>query len=140
MNSPLHLWLIPLLPFLGFLVNGLLGRRLPRSVVTAVGLLAPLAAFGVVIHCAVDAFGIGTDAIALPYTQSFGTWLNVGTLQVDLSFVLDQLSLVMLLVVTGVGFLIHIYSVGYMAHDKGYARFFSYMNLFLFFMTTLVLA
>jgi NADH-quinone oxidoreductase subunit L len=140
MNGSLHLWLIPLLPFLGFLVNGLLGRRLPRSVVTAVGLLAPLASFGVVIHCAVDAFGTGTDAIALPLVQTFGTWLNVGTLHIDFSFVLDQLSLVMLLVVTGVGFLIHIYSVGYMAHDKGYARFFSYLNLFLFFMTILVLA
>ena len=70
------------------------------------------------LHCAVDAFGIGTDAIALPYTQSFGTWINVGTLHVDFSFVLDQLSLVMLLVVTGVGFLIHIYSVGYMAHER----------------------
>jgi NADH-quinone oxidoreductase subunit L len=140
MNSPLHLWLIPLLPFLGFLVNGVFGRRLPRSVVTAVALLAPLAAFGVVVHCAVDTFSPGASSIALPYAQTFGTWLNVGTLHVDFSFVLDQLSLIMLLVVTGVGFLIHIYSVGYMAHDEGYARYFSYLNLFLFFMTTLVLA
>jgi NADH-quinone oxidoreductase subunit L len=140
MNSPLNLWLIPLLPFFGFLVNGVLGRRLPRSVVTAVALLAPLAAFGVVVHCAVDAFGIGTDAIALPFVQTFGTWLNVGTLYIDFSFVLDQLSLVMLLVITGVGFLIHVYSVGYMAHEDGYWRYFSYLNLFLFFMTTLVLA
>jgi NADH-quinone oxidoreductase subunit L len=140
MNSPLHLWLIPLLPFLGFLVNGVFGRRLPRSVVTAVALLAPLAAFGVVVHCAVDTFSPGAYAIALPYAQTFGTWLNIGTLHVDFSFVLDQLSLVMLLVITGVGFLIHIYSVGYMAHDEGYARYFSYLNLFLFFMTTLVLA
>ena len=67
-------------------------------------------------------------------------WINAGTLHIDFSFVLDQLSLVMLLVVTGVGFLIHIYSVGYMAHEEGYARYFSYLNLFLFFMTVLVLA
>ena len=67
-------------------------------------------------------------------------WIAAGTLHVDFSFVLDQLSLVMLLVVTGVGFLIHIYSVGYMADDEGYARYFSYLNLFLFFMTVLVLA
>jgi NADH-quinone oxidoreductase subunit L len=140
MNAPLHLWLIPLLPFAGFLVNGLFGRRLPRRVVTAVALLAPLAAFGVVIHCAVDAFGIGTPAVSLPYGQSLGQWINIGTLHIDFSFVLDQLSLIMLLVITGVGFLIHIYSVGYMAHDEGYARYFSYLNLFLFFMTTLVLA
>jgi NADH-quinone oxidoreductase subunit L len=140
MNAPLHLWLIPLLPFLGFLVNGLFGRRLRRPVVTAVALLAPLAAFGVVIHCAVDVFGIRTPAIPLPYVQTLGQWINVGTVQIDFSFVLDQLSLVMLLVITGVGFLIHIYSVGYMAGDEGYARYFSYLNLFLFFMTTLVLA
>jgi len=140
MNAPLHLWLIPLLPFLGFLVNGLLGRRLPRPVVTGVALLAPLAAFGVVIHCAVDAFGIATSPVALPYAQTFGHWINISTLHIDFSLVLDQLSLVMLLVVTGVGFLIHIYSVGYMAHDESYARYFSYLNLFLFFMTTLVLA
>jgi NADH-quinone oxidoreductase subunit L len=140
MNGPLHLWLIPLLPFLGFLVNGLFGRGLPKRVVTAIALLAPLAAFGVVIHCAVDAFGIGTPAVALPYTQTYGQWLNLGALHVDFSFVLDELSLVMLLVVTGVGFLIHIYSVGYMKEDGGYARYFSYLNLFLFFMTTLVLA
>ena len=140
MNGPLHLWLIPLLPFLGFLVNGLFGRGLPKRVVTAIALLAPLAAFGVVIHCAVDAFGIGTPAVALPYTQTYGQWLNIGALHVDFSFVLDELSLVMLLVVTGVGFLIHIYSVGYMKEDGGYARYFSYLNLFLFFMTTLVLA
>jgi NADH-quinone oxidoreductase subunit L len=140
MNAPPHLWLIPLLPFLGFLVNGLFGRRLPQSAVTAVALLAPLAAFGVVVHCAVDAFGIGTPAISLPFVQTLGSWISVGTLHIDFSFVLDQLSLVMLLVVTGVGFLIHIYSVGYMAHEEGYWRYFSYLNLFLFFMTVLVLA
>jgi len=140
MNGSLHLWLIPLLPLLGFLVNGLFGRGLPRRVVTAIALLAPLAAFGVVVHSAVDAFGIGTPAVALPYAQTFGHWLNIGTLHIDFSFVLDQLSLVMLLVVTGVGFLIHIYSVGYMSDDEGYARYFSYLNLFLFFMTVLVLA
>jgi NADH-quinone oxidoreductase subunit L len=67
-------------------------------------------------------------------------WINAGLLHVDFSFVLDQLSLVMLLVVTGVGFLIHLYSVGYMGDDEGYARYFSYLNLFLFFMTVLVLA
>jgi NADH-quinone oxidoreductase subunit L len=140
MNVPLHLWLIPLLPFAGFLVNGLFGRRLPQRVVTAVGLLAPLAAFGVVIHCAVDALGIGTPAVSLPYGQPLAQWINFGTLHVDFSFVLDQLSLIMLIVITGVGFLIHVYSVGYMAHDEGYSRYFSYLNLFLFFMTTLVLA
>ena len=137
MNASLHLWLIPLLPFAGFLFNGILGRRLPKALVTAVALLAPLAALSVVLN-AVSASARG---LALPYTETCPMgWINAGTLHVDFSFVLDQLSLVMLLVVTGVGFLIHIYSVGYMQDDEGYARFFSYMNLFMFFMTVLVLA
>ena len=76
----------------------------------------------------------------LPLVQHYGSWISVGSLHVDFSFVLDQLSLTMLLIVTGVGFLIHVYSVGYMHGDKGYWRYFAYMNLFLFFMTLLVLA
>jgi NADH-quinone oxidoreductase subunit L len=147
MNGSLHLWLIPLLPFAGFLVNGLLGRRLPKWLVTTVALLAPLAAFGIVLNAARVLFGIGPVSglfgsfDSLPYVETCGrSWINIGTLHVDFSFVLDQLSLVMLLVVTGVGFLIHIYSVGYMGDEEGYARYFSYLNLFLFFMTLLVLA
>ncbi|MGD0891377.1 MAG: NADH-quinone oxidoreductase subunit L [Terracidiphilus sp.] len=143
MNGSLHLWLIPLLPFAGFLINGLLGRHLPKPLVTTVALLAPLAAFGVVLNAGFLNYvhvnpGFGDPS---PYIETcpFG-WLNVGALHIDFSFVLDQLSMVMLLVVTGVGFLIHIYSVGYMKEDEGYARYFSYLNLFLFFMTTLVLA
>jgi NADH-quinone oxidoreductase subunit L len=76
----------------------------------------------------------------MPYSENFGHWINLGALHIDFSFVLDQLSLVMLLVITGVGFLIHIYSVGYMHDEPGYARYFSFLNLFLFFMTVLVLA
>jgi len=142
MNGFLHLWLIPLLPFAGFLINGLLGRRLPKPVVTTVALLAPLASFAIVAVAALNFFWhVGTFASVLPFTETFPiAWISVGTLHIDFSLVLDQLSLVMLLVITGVGFLIHIYSLGYMAHDKGYARYFSYLNLFLFFMTTLVLA
>ncbi|MGA2534515.1 MAG: NADH-quinone oxidoreductase subunit L [Terracidiphilus sp.] len=140
MNASLHLWLIPLLPFAGFLLNGLLGRRLPKAAVSAIALLAPLASFAVVLNAASGLLGVENAANSLPHVENFGNWLNVGTLQVDFSFVLDQLSLVMLLVVTGVGFLIHIYSVGYMAHEEGYWRYFSYLNLFLFFMTVLVLA
>jgi NADH-quinone oxidoreductase subunit L len=137
MNAYLHLWLIPLLPFAGFVLNGTLGRRLPKNLVTTIALLAPLAALGVVLNAAVAS----SAGLALPYTETcpFG-WIYAGTLHVDFSFVLDQLSLVMLLVVTGVGFLIHIYSVGYMGDEEGYWRYFSYLNLFLFFMTVLVLA
>ena len=133
--------MIPLLPFAGFLLNGILGSRLPKWLVTTIALLAPLAAFGVVLNAARGIFGIGAPLSSLPYIESCPIgWINVGALHIDFSFVLDQLSLVMLLVVTGVGFLIHIYSVGYMAHEEGYARYFSFLNLFLFFMTVLVLA
>ena len=141
MNVNIHLWLIPLLPFAGFLLNGILGSRLPKWLVTTIALLTPLVSFGVVLNAARFVFGIGGAASSLPYIETCPIpWINAGTLHIDFSFVLDQLSLVMLLVVTGVGFLIHIYSVGYMAHEEGYARYFAYLNLFLFFMTVLVLA
>ena len=149
MNQSLHLWLIPLLPFAGFLLNGILGPRMPKWLVSAIGLLAPLLSFALVLNAyaltsisAASCAGCGpATAVVLPYVETCPhPWLAIGSLHVDFSFVLDQLSLVMLLVVTGVGFLIHIYSVGYMAHEEGYARYFSFLNLFLFFMTVLVLA
>ena len=152
MNAPSYFWIIPLLPFAGFLINGILGHRLPKSLVTTVALLAPLASFAVVlgeaawvyifthIQCAPGCPACGPCSIFHPAVESLGPWINAGILHIDFSFVLDQLSMVMLLVVTGVGFLIHVYSVGYMGDDKGYARYFSYLNLFLFFMTVLVLA
>ncbi len=99
-----------------------------------------MASFGLVVNAARSITGFGSG-VPLPAVETFPfSWISVGTLHIDFSFVLDQLSLVMLLVVTGVGFLIHLYSVGYMHDDPGYARYFSYLNLFLFFMTTLVLA
>ena len=141
MNVHLHLWLIPLLPFAGFLLNGILGTRLPKWLVTLIGLATPLVSFGIVLNVARSFFGVGPALASLPYIETWPfPWLAIGTLHVDFSFVLDQLSLVMLLVVTGVGLLIHIYSVAYMHDDRGYARYFSYLNLFLFFMTLLVLA
>ncbi len=146
-----HLWYIPLLPFAGFLINGILCRRLPKWLVTIVALLAPLAAFGVVLYAAAltlvpvsercSGCGPITYSIAMPWIETCPLpWINIAALHVNFSFVLDQLSMVMLLIVTGVGFLIHVYSVGYMGDDEGYARYFSYLNLFLFFMTVLVLA
>ena len=134
----LSLWLIPLLPLAGFLVNGLVGSRLPKALVTTVALAAPLAAFLVVVRAAL---AVANHSVALPYSESCPIgWINAGPIHIDFTFALDQLSLIMLLVVTGVGFLIHIYSAGYMAHEDGYWRYFAYLNLFLFFMTVLVLA
>jgi NADH-quinone oxidoreductase subunit L len=136
----LYLYLIPLLPFAGFLVNGLLGKRLPKALVSTVALAFPLAAFGIVLRAAMLTWP-GHSSIALPYIEKFGgSWISAGSFHLDFTFALDQLTLIMLLVITGVGFLIHIYSVGYMAHEEGYWRYFAYLNLFLFFMTILVLA
>src|ERR1700749_5237223 len=135
MTSSLHLWLIPLVPFAGFLVNGLLGRRFPKALVTTIALIATLIPFLQVANIALHFSGM-----TLPYTENVGTWIAAGGFHADFAFALDQLTLVMLLVVTGVGFLIHVYSVGYMAHEEGYWRFFAYLNLFMFFMLTLVLA
>ena len=151
MNAALYLWLVPLMPFVGFLLNGILGSRLPRWLVTAIGILAPLASFVVVLNALASTMlvaaqtcptcGPAVHSVDFPYVETFShPWISLGALHVDFSFVLDQLSLVMLLVITGVGLLIHIYSVGYMAHEEGYARYFSFLNLFLFFMTILVLA
>jgi len=148
MNVHLYLWLIPLLPFAGFLLNGILGSRLPKWLVSAIALLAPAGAFGVVLFSLDRAYNVvfatqkghPVPANNFPIVEHLASWIQVGTLHIDFTFVLDQLSLVMLLVITGVGFLIHIYSVGYMAHEEGYARYFAYLNLFLFFMTVLVLA
>ncbi|MDE3062045.1 MAG: NADH-quinone oxidoreductase subunit L, partial [Acidobacteriota bacterium] len=126
-----------LLPFAGFLLNGIVGRKLSKGLVSAIALLAPLGSLAVVLNAVVA----GTSGLSLPYSETCPVgWIHAGALNIDFSVVFDQLSLVMLLVVTGVGFLIHVYSVGYMAHEDGYWRFFSYLNLFMFFMTVLVLA
>jgi NADH-quinone oxidoreductase subunit L len=137
MNGSPNLFLVPLLPFAGFLLNGLLGRRLPKGLVSTIALAAPAASFALVLRAYFTSF----SGLTLPCTQSLPfSWIQAGSLHIDFTFTLDHLSLIMLLIVTGVGFLIHVYSVGYMAHEEGYYRFFCYMNLFLFFMTTLVLA
>jgi len=138
MTAHLHLWLIPLLPFAGFLVNGLLGKRLPKALVSAVALGFPLASLAVVVRASVLFLSLKPQPIA--WAVTYASWINAGPLHVDFTFLLDQLTVLMLLIVTGVGFLIHVYSVGYMAHEDGYWRYFSYLNLFLFFMTVLVLA
>jgi NADH-quinone oxidoreductase subunit L len=138
MGQHLHLWLIPLLPLAGFLVNGLLGSRLPKWLVSAVALAFPLASFLMVLRTA--QIFLTYKPSPVPWLIRYGSWISAGRLNIDFTLYLDQLTLVMLLVITGVGFLIHIYSVGYMAHEEGYWRYFSYLNLFLFFMTVLVLA
>ena len=130
-----YLWLVPLLPLAGAALNGFFGRGLSKKAVSAVALVFCGAAFAMAL-----ALAAGFSSASAPYSCDFAHWIRSGNFQVNFSFYLDQLSLVMLLVVTGVGFLIHIYSVGYMWDDDGYYRFMSYLNLFMFFMLTLVLA
>jgi NADH-quinone oxidoreductase subunit L len=135
MTPHLNLWLIPILPLAGAAINGIFGRKSSRQAVSTVGLVFSGAAFAMALWVAVQ-----FSSLALPYHEFFAHWIRSGSFSADFAFYLDQLSLVMLLVVTGVGFLIHIYSVGYMWDDPSYYRFFSYLNLFMFFMLTLVLA
>ncbi|HXP46968.1 MAG TPA: NADH-quinone oxidoreductase subunit L [Terriglobales bacterium] len=138
MKPHLHLWLIPLLPLVGAAINGLLGRRFPKRAVAWVGNVF------VGASCAmawwVFARFLSLPHEMLPYVRDYATWIRAGDFSVSYGVYLDQLSMVMVLAVTSVGFLIHIYSIGYMAHEGGYYRFFAYLNLFMFFMLTLVLA
>jgi NADH-quinone oxidoreductase subunit L len=133
---PSLLWLIPLLPFTGFVLNGTIGRRLPRPAVTAIALL--FTALPAAIVAWLWTTMLGTGQIAM--TATLGPWIQITGLTVDFTFAVDHLTLIMLAVVTGVGFLIHVYSAGYMAHEEGYWRYFAYLNLFMFFMSVLVLA
>ncbi|MGA8868478.1 MAG: NADH-quinone oxidoreductase subunit L [Candidatus Sulfotelmatobacter sp.] len=135
MNPTLNLWLIPVLPLAGAAINGFLGKKSSRQAVSTVALFFCGASFVLALWVAYR-----FSSLALPHQEFLAHWIRSGSFNADFAFYLDQLSLVMLLVVTGVGFLIHIYSVGYMWDDPGYYRFFSYLNLFMFFMLTLVLA
>jgi NADH-quinone oxidoreductase subunit L len=135
MTDSLHLWLIPVLPLVGTAINGLFGRRFARQTVAAVALTFCGLAFALALYVAAR-----FSSLDLPHTEVLAHWIRSGQFMVNFEFYLDQLTLVMLLVVTGVGFLIHIYSVGYMWEEGGFYRFFAYLNLFMFFMLTLVLA
>jgi NADH-quinone oxidoreductase subunit L len=137
MTPACYLWLIPLLPFVGFLINGTLGRKLPRAAVTAVALF--FTAIPAVIVAWLWSVMTATNAPEAIHAVS-GPWIAISGFQVNFDFTVDHLTLIMLGVVTGVGFLIHLYSAGYMAHEEGYWRFFAYLNLFMFFMSVLVLA
>ncbi|HUO35036.1 MAG TPA: NADH-quinone oxidoreductase subunit L [Candidatus Acidoferrum sp.] len=131
------LWIILALPLLGAAVNGLLGKNWPKSAVNSVGIGSVALSFLSVLE-AVREFSQLTPS-QIPFVRDYFSWIAAGPFRVDFSLQIDQLTVVMLLVVTGVGLLVHIYSVGYMAHEGGYYRFFSYLNLFVFFMLTLVL-
>jgi NADH-quinone oxidoreductase subunit L len=131
-----NLWIIPLLPLLGSAINGLFGAKWSKAIVNGVA----LGSTGISFLCAVEAVREFLAGGSQPFRKEFFDWIVAGNFRAGFDLQLDQLTVVMLLVVTGVGFLIHIYSTGYMAHEGGYYRFFSYLNLFMFFMLILVLA
>jgi NADH-quinone oxidoreductase subunit L len=137
----MQLWLIPLLPLAGFLINGLFGRKASKTVINAVAAGSVLLSFLWVLKTlgALGVFG-GGDPLETAYVEHYYTWIQSGFLNIGVDFSIDRLTAVMLLIVTGVGFLIHVYAIGYMAHEGGYYRFFAYLNLFMFFMLVLVLA
>jgi NADH-quinone oxidoreductase subunit L len=142
-----YLFLVPLFPLLGFLINGLLAlslknradEKIPgKSLVSWIGCTSVGLSFltSLIIFFKLLALPVGervVQKIAFP-------WIISGSFHIDIGFLLDPLSCIMILVVSGVGFFIHVYSTGYMAEDKGYARYFSYLNLFTFFMLMLVLS
>lgn len=133
------IWLVPLLPLIGFLINGLGQKSLPKSLIGIIGSGVVLASF--LISC-----GLFSDVYAARnageeaafYFKAFD-WISVGNFELTFSFLLDPLSAIMLLIVTGIGFLIHLYSYSYMHSDAGFGKFFAYLNLFIFFMLLLVL-
>src|SRR5205814_1468787 len=132
------LWVVPALPLLGFLVNGALALRRPaaKTAVSLVGVGVLVLACAAAVAAVTGFAGLHPAA---PLVLRYWEWMPVGELRLDFALQLDQLSAVMLLVVTGVGALIHLFSVGYMREDAGYARYFAYLNLFVFFMLVLVL-
>ncbi|KAB7729120.1 NADH-quinone oxidoreductase subunit L [Rudanella paleaurantiibacter] len=135
MQAELLCILIPLLPLLGFVANGLGFRRVPASLVGPLAVAGPVLSFLAVLSLFSN-FRAGGNQ---PFKALLFDWISVADLHINFSFQIDQLSLIMLLVVTGVGSLIHLYSIGYMKHDEGYGKFMAFLNLFLFFMLLLVM-
>ncbi|MGC9518473.1 MAG: NADH-quinone oxidoreductase subunit L [Desulfuromonadaceae bacterium] len=131
-----NLWLIPFFPLLGFLINGLLGRKIKNEkVIGTIGTLAVFASF--ILSCMYFMRLLGDEVKT--HETIVASWINMGPLNIDWGFLLDPLSALMILNVTGLSTLIHLYSIGYMHGEDGYPRFFAYMNLFTFAMLMLVL-
>jgi NADH-quinone oxidoreductase subunit L len=133
------IYLTVVLPLVGFLINGIFGTKIKNEkLIGAIG-------SGVIGISFLISLGAFFETLGLPVDQrqkivTLFSWLTVGNLNVSFAYQVDQLSLVMSLIVTGVGFLIHVYSIGYMHGDKSFWRFFAYLNLFIFAMMNLILA
>src|SRR5436309_1445534 len=132
------LWLIPILPLLGAALNGVFGKRLSKTLITSIAVGCVALSFLVAVREFLTMLSLPESQ--LPILTDYFTWIQAGRFQAQFGFMLDHLSGLMILIVTGVGFLIHVYSAGYMAREEGFYRYFAYLNLFVFFMLTLVLA
>ena len=128
------LYIVILLPLLGFVINGLFGNFLPKIVV---GSWATVVVFLAFLQSLKLFLGMTNDTS--PQIFKVFEWFHIHHLAVDFSFQLDQLSIIMIMIITGIGTLIHLYSIGYMENDEGFYKFFAYLNLFIFFMLLLVL-
>jgi NADH-quinone oxidoreductase subunit L len=129
-----YIWLIPVLPLAGFIINGVGRNTLSKGIIALLGCLLVLISFGISVSLFLEVKSTGA-----PINVTLFQWFAVGDLKLPFAFLVDQLSAIMLLIITGVGFLIHLYSVGYMKDDPGFGKFFAYLNLFVFFMLLLVL-
>jgi NADH-quinone oxidoreductase subunit L len=129
-----YIWLIPFLPLAGFVINGIGRNTLSKSLIGLIGSVLVLASFAL----SLTAF-FQVQSTGKPINVELFTWFSIADFKIPFAFLIDQLSAIMLLIITGVGFLIHLYSVGYMKEDAGYGKFFAYLNLFVFFMLLLVL-
>ncbi|MEN0057042.1 MAG: NADH-quinone oxidoreductase subunit L [Mucilaginibacter sp.] len=129
-----YIWLIPILPLAGFIINGLGRNSLSKNVIGFIGSLLVLVSFGLSL-----AVFFQIKSTGHPVNVTYFDWISVGQLKIPFAFLVDQLSSIMLLIITGVGFLIHLYSIGYMHNDDGFGKFFAYLNLFVFFMLLLVM-
>jgi len=132
------LWLIPVSPLLGAIINGVFGKRMSKSAIGIIG--AGTVALSFIISLGAFLQMLRAPESAMPIVRDYFVWIQAGTFHANFGFLLDHLSGLMILIVTGVGFLIHVYSTGYMHDDSGFYRFFAYLNLFMFSMLTLVLA
>jgi len=128
-------WLVPLLPLIGFIIIGLFGKKLSKGLVGVIGSGAVAGAFAIALAVFFELKG----SVQKEYTIELFNWISAGKLSIPFSFLIDPLSSLFLLIITGIGFLIHVYSSGYMSHDEGFSRFFAYLNLFIFFMLLLVM-
>ncbi len=134
-----YVWLIPVFPLIGFLINGLFGRKLPRKVIGIIGSGAILLSF--LLACVIFVQMNGNAEFSEHGVRNvLFPWISYGDFNVNFAYLFDRLSGSMTLMVAGVSFLIHVYSIGYMAEEEGYWRYFAYLNLFVFMMLTLVLA